>query len=148
MILISHRGNIFGPNKDRENSPEYIEEAIDAGYHVEIDVRFYKGDWYLGHDKAQYKVEESFFNNKFLWCHAKNVETFQNLLKLNAHTFFIQDDHVALTSKRYLWLSPTHERIIPGAICVMPEDPRWKNANKNNLSICLGICSDFIESFK
>ena len=37
MKLISHRGNIDGPQPDRENSPNYINEAIEAGYNVEID---------------------------------------------------------------------------------------------------------------
>ena len=38
MILISHRGNIDGPNEVRENSPYYIMEALEAGYDVEIDL--------------------------------------------------------------------------------------------------------------
>ena len=39
MILISHRGNINGRDEDRENHPEYIQEALDRGYDVEIDLR-------------------------------------------------------------------------------------------------------------
>ena len=38
MILISHRGNITGPNKEMENKPEYIEKTLKMGYDVEIDV--------------------------------------------------------------------------------------------------------------
>ena len=37
MIRIAHRGNFAGINRDRENSPDYIEEAIAAGYNVEVD---------------------------------------------------------------------------------------------------------------
>ena len=37
MILISHRGNINGCNFEKENTHEYIQQAIDAGFHVEID---------------------------------------------------------------------------------------------------------------
>ena len=29
MILIAHRGNRNGKNVDRENSPDYIQEALD-----------------------------------------------------------------------------------------------------------------------
>ena len=29
QVLISHRGNLNGKNKDRENSPDYIKEALD-----------------------------------------------------------------------------------------------------------------------
>ena len=37
MILISHRGNINGPNIDKENKPSYISAAIDKGYDCEVD---------------------------------------------------------------------------------------------------------------
>jgi len=37
-IFIAHRGNIGLANSKKENSPEYIDEAIKAGFDVEIDV--------------------------------------------------------------------------------------------------------------
>ena len=149
MILIAHRGNTFGPNPEKENSPDYILDAIDRGYDVEIDVWYTDKKWYLGHDSAQYLVPEAFLKNKSLWCHAKNIETFIQLLKIGAHSFFINEDHAALTSKRYVWLSPTHGHIIPGVICVMPEDGlNGSDANKDQLRACRGICSDFVESFR
>ena len=46
MILISHRGNLNGPNEDRENSPYYIMEAIDDGYDVEVDLWWVDGKVY------------------------------------------------------------------------------------------------------
>ena len=58
MIFISHRGNLDGLNPDRENSPEYIDEAIKLGFDVEIDVRTKDGELWLGHDEPQYKVSE------------------------------------------------------------------------------------------
>ena len=36
MILIAHRGNLKGPNPDKENKPDYLEFAINKGYDVEI----------------------------------------------------------------------------------------------------------------
>ena len=36
--LYSHRGNLFGPIPERENKPDYIDEAISAGFNVEIDI--------------------------------------------------------------------------------------------------------------
>ena len=148
MILIAHRGNTFGPNPEKENSPDYILDALERGYDAEIDVWYVDKKWYLGHDAAQHLIEESFLNNQSLWCHAKNIETFKQLLKIGAHSFFIDNDHATLTSKRYIWLSPTHKHIISGTICVMPEDARWKDANKDQLRECQGICSDFVESFR
>ena len=51
MKLIAHRGNINGINPQRENTIDYIEEAIELGYDVEIDLNLHKGGFYLGHDK-------------------------------------------------------------------------------------------------
>ena len=42
MILISHRGNIDGVNKLKENKINYINEAIKNGFDVEIDVWYKK----------------------------------------------------------------------------------------------------------
>ena len=54
MKLIAHRGNLHGPNPDKENSTDYINEAIESGYNVEIDVWFINNKWYLGHDNHIY----------------------------------------------------------------------------------------------
>ena len=43
MKLISHRGNLEGPNPERENHPDYIYGALQAGYDVEIDVWWVEG---------------------------------------------------------------------------------------------------------
>ena len=37
MIFISHRGNIYGPEISNENSPNYIQKALDLDLNVEID---------------------------------------------------------------------------------------------------------------
>jgi len=51
MILIAHRGNTNGKNTDRENTVEYIEEALKKDYHCEIDLCKFDGEqFYLGHD--------------------------------------------------------------------------------------------------
>ena len=60
MILISHRGNINGPNPSMENKPEYVLDAKLKGYDVEIDVWWKEDGFYLGHDEPQYKVSREF----------------------------------------------------------------------------------------
>ena len=74
MILISHRGNISGPNLERENHPEYIFEALQAGYDVEIDVWFVDGKFMLGHDEPQYEFPFPLLDNNYskIWLHCKN----------------------------------------------------------------------------
>ena len=42
MKIISHRGNIEGPNSSTENFPDQINDCINRGYDVEIDLRIKK----------------------------------------------------------------------------------------------------------
>ena len=42
MIIISHRGNLDGPDKERENNPHFIDDCITKGFDVEIDLRTLK----------------------------------------------------------------------------------------------------------
>ena len=48
MILISHRGNLNNIDPENENNPDYVNNALDQGFNVEIDVRVFKNKLYLG----------------------------------------------------------------------------------------------------
>ena len=64
MLLISHRGNISGIDKQSENKPDYILNALNIGYDVEIDIWHYKNELYLGHDEPAILLPRpSPFNN-------------------------------------------------------------------------------------
>ena len=140
-LLIAHRGNITGPNPEKENHPEYIDKAIACGYNVEIDVWDVSGKLVLGHDVPQYEIDMNFLfdrKNK-LWCHAKNVDALSRMIvygeKINC--FWHQEDDVTLTSKGYLWTYPGKE-LTQNSICVKP--------SPNNIpTLCAGICDDEIE---
>ena len=67
MILISHRGNIDGPQPDTENKPSRIQYAISQGYDVEVDFWFVDNKFYLGHDEPTFQVSLDFLENKKLW---------------------------------------------------------------------------------
>ena len=46
-----------------ENNPEYIQNALDLGYDVEVDVWGTKyGAWYLGHDEKNILLMLSFYD--------------------------------------------------------------------------------------
>jgi len=145
MLLIAHRGNINGPNKELENTPSYIDEAICDGYEVEIDVWLNEDGLWLGHDHPDHKIDESFLTQRknVLWCHAKNLAALVFLLSKNMNTFSHDDDPYVLTSRGYIWAhfrSPVTE----DTIAVMPE---WAT-HKQDLRVCKGVCSDFIRSFR
>ena len=57
MKIISHRGNIEGPNSSTENFPDQINDCINRGYDVEIDLRIIDNIFYLGHDTPDHIVE-------------------------------------------------------------------------------------------
>src|SRR5690606_41780184 len=73
MKLIAHRGNFKGMFIDLENSPQYIDQALDLGYEAEIDVWYVDGNFVLGHDNPQYPTDETWLLKRRdkLWCHAK-----------------------------------------------------------------------------
>ena len=148
MILISHRGNISGREIDRENTIEHIESALSEGYDVEVDVWWHNHRFYLGHDSPDrwFGIDLEFFKRRGIWCHAKNAEALLRLRDSGAHCFSIDVDYATITSKGFLWVSPSNRDLLERSICVMPEDKRWKNLD--DLSKCYGICSDNICEYK
>jgi hypothetical protein len=107
IIKIAHRGNMLGRNPEEENLPEYINRALNQGFHVEIDVWCFGDKWFLGHDEPQYPIEESFLENDKLVCHAKNEEAIHTMLKnKNIHCFWHENDLCTITSKGWVWKYP------------------------------------------
>ena len=137
--LISHRGNIEGPDPVNENKPEFIQKALVAGFDVELDVWFVENQWYLGHDEPEYLTTEKFIKTEGFWCHAKNIAAFERLLELGVVCFWHENDKYTLTSNGYVWTYPGH-KLTPASICVMPEKYA---AETQDTSSCAGICTDY-----
>ena len=150
MKLIAHRGNLNGPNFLRENDPSYIDEAINLGFDVEIDVRYNISEkkFYLGHDYSQYSVTLNWINQRMnsLWIHCKNMDS---LYYFSSETkgynyFWHQEDDFTLTSKNYIWTYPG-KSYTPLSIIVLPEiNTDIKLFNNLKLYKCFGICSDYV----
>jgi len=140
MKLISHRGNINGPNNTLENNPEVILERIFEGYDVEIDVWYNDNRWFLGHDNPEYLVDSEFLLNENLWCHAKNFRALENMLAIGAHCFWHETDKFTLTSKGYIWTYPNN-KLSSNSVCVLLEPKLAHNFNKN----VFGICTDYVK---
>ena len=142
MIFISHRGNMTGINPERENEPLYIVEALEKGFDVEIDVWWKEDGFYLGHDEPQYKVKREFLQNRKLWCHAKNIDAFYQMVDdEKIHCFSHDKDEVALTSRGYFW-SLSSTKMTDKSISVMPSD--YLDLPKN----IAGVCSDNIGYYR
>lgn len=146
MLLIAHRGNINGPNIEEENSPNYIQKALDSGFYVEVDVwkteEGEEDEVFLGHDEPQYKVNIKFLQNKKIICHGKTIDSLRYLLEKEIHCFFHDKDDCVLTSELYIWTYPGKE-LVKGSICVLPEriDRDVRKVLEYN---CVGVCSDYV----
>lgn len=150
MKLIAHRGNIFGPDISRENSPDYIDDALSKKFDVEIDVRFINEQFYLGHDTPDYKVDFDWIisRSEFLWIHCKDLNSlnyFSSNYKKDLNYFWHQNDDYTLTSKNYIWVYPGKE-YSPNSIVVMPEI--FGQLHKLNQQNIIGVCSDFVGEIK
>lgn len=152
MKLISHRGNIDGPNSLYENSIEYIDNALKMNYDVEVDIWLEEDIFYLGHDYPQHQVSLDWLikrkNN--LWIHCKSIKSlnfFSNNLD-NFNYFWHQEDDFTLTSQNYIWTYPGKEYGCK-SIIVMPE---WNMKLESFLDLlefeCYGVCSDYISNIK
>jgi hypothetical protein len=134
MRIISHRGNLNGPNPSTENREETIITAIQYGFECEIDVWLINGRLWLGHDGPESETSLEFLSTytSSLWIHCKNLNALI-ALKDTFNCFFHDKDTYTLTSKGFIWGnigSPTTESVI----CVMPP---------GHHGICLGVCTDF-----
>lgn len=160
MRLISHRGNINGPDPDKENNPKHIEWLLNYRdpnggfkkfiYDIEVDIWKIDDKIYLGHDEPKYEINKRFIQShqKYLWFHIKSVQTYYWMRKTFGcrcvKYFWHQNDDFSLTSNGYLWTYPGKE-LTDISICVLPEQSNYTN---EELKSCHGICSDFIEKYK
>jgi hypothetical protein len=138
MRIISHRGNTNGPNPSLENYPRQVLDLINSKIDVEVDVWLNNGHFYLGHDRAQYRVDKDFLKFNGLWCHAKNLQALEKLIELKTVCFWHQSDDFSLTSNGLIWTFPNKPTCSKSVIVDVSKD--WRNKNYN----CYGICVDFL----
>tara|TARA_B100000900_G_scaffold416277_1_gene450953 strand:+ start:30796 stop:31236 length:441 start_codon:yes stop_codon:yes gene_type:complete len=141
--LISHRGNISGPDIKNENEPSYILNSIGLGFDCEIDVWYIDNVLLLGHDKPQHKISLDFLleHKEFFWIHCKNFEALNYLNSKNEMNYFWhEEDRFTITSKGFIWTYP--ENIVGKNSVIV--DNRSQTSEYN----CYGICSDYVELYK
>ena len=142
MKLISHRGNIDHINPSRENSPDYIQEAINKGFDVEIDCWVTNHTLYLGHDKPDYPITlewlHQYANN--LWIHCKNLSALSMLLPTNLRVFFHEHERYSIVSDGHIWAHDIKDIDTRCIIPLLDQSSLLKWAPQP----VYGICSDFI----
>ena len=86
MKFIAHRGLFQGPDKDKENNPDQICEALGKGFDVEIDLRCDESNnLFLGHDYNQYPISKDFLLDSIdrFWIHCKDLEALNHINLFN-----------------------------------------------------------------
>lgn len=148
MIIISHRGNLEGVNPSRENSPEYIDEAISAGFDVEVDVRCEDHHFYLGHDEPQYQIPMTWLwkRKDKLWIHCKNLKALDvfSSSPVDFHYFWHDIDRYTLTSKGIGWVL-VGQFPFKKSIVVLPESINYYDKYEGKYDRILetmGVCTD------
>jgi len=148
MIIISHRGNVSGRNKDLENEPKHCHRLLHSKRQVEVDVWYYNNSWYLGHDSPHYEIDLDFITLPGLWLHAKNLDAAAALRCLGVNYFCHSDDDYAVTSMGYLWvhqkfnITECSNHALSLSVVVLP-----LNVDKSVLNKCYGICVDDLNQF-
>jgi glycerophosphoryl diester phosphodiesterase len=147
MILISHRGNIDSVNNNRENTQSYIQEAIDLGYDVEIDVWCTSYDQlYLGHDKLDNYVKLDWLLNRKdnLWVHCKNFKALTKLIESDLRVFYHTNEDYTIISDKHIW-AHNLENIDENCIIPLIDEIDIKGWIPK---LVFGVCSDYIGYLK
>lgn len=139
--IISHRGNLNGPNKKTENTVKQIDFVIKEGFECEIDIWFINEKLFLGHDNPENEITLKWLmmNSQSFWIHCKNFEALNyfKTLDISFNYFWHQNDDFTLTSKGYIWTYPEKKYGKNSVIVSLDNKP------PRNFDL-YGICTDFV----
>ncbi len=148
MRIISHRGNLSGPDPDNQNHPDQVLKVLKTGLDCEIDVWRVDDEFYLGHDEPQHLIDAKFLRNSGLWVHAKNLDVLNNIpfsktkdgsfLSNDVRFFWHQADDFTLTSNGLIWTFPNKE--VCEKSIIVDNNRNWRQKNYN----CFGVCTDYV----
>lgn len=151
MKIISHRGNIKSVNSKMENHPDYIDQAISYGVDVEIDLRIKNGRLFLGHDYAQYEVDDNWFLDRVdqLWVHCKDIHSsFYLINNLPSMKFFCHtSDSFVLTNNNKIWLHDLSMSINDNVIIPLLSESDLEK-NKKLIRLPYAICTDYVNKLE
>lgn len=139
--IISHRGNMFGPTEGLENNPSLI-EATAVFFKVEVDVRKVNGEYWLGHDKPEYKVSLEWLANlkDRLMLHCKDVHTYECDNLESFHRFMHDDEPTVLCSRGNILKHPDVPHV-PDSYNMMPENSDYESYD--TIMASKAVCTDF-----
>jgi hypothetical protein len=155
MRLIAHRGHTKGINPSTklcENLPAYIQNAVDAGFDVEIDIWHDEGEFFLGHDLPQYPIElrqiEKWAKKVFVFAHCKNVKAaIRTPFEYGLIPFAHSEDPFIILPDMHLWVHPKEIDNIPFSVkkeCIIVDGGNFRYDALD----FFGVCTDNPEDYK
>lgn len=149
MKIISHRGNLKGIVPNKENRPSYIDSAIGSGYEVEVDIRYIHGEFWLGHDTPDYKIDKMWILSRIndIWYHCKNLDVAIQLKKLtcNIKYFCHSQDSYIITSTNHFWVHDLSLNLDENCIIPLLDE---ESVLKFNDKIIYAVCTDYVDLCK
>lgn len=149
--FIAHRGVFDGNYSDKENRIETIVHALRCGYEVEVDVRLFNGEIYLGHDEPQEKISDLWESMRKgvdwlgygnIWYHCKDSGSMDYFNRSNVSNYFFHNtDDFTLTSKGFIWTANLVGCYPNNTIVVAKNKEDTLSQFETN---CAGICSPYI----
>jgi hypothetical protein len=155
MKIISHRGNLEGPDLKTENTKFQIYKCIDLGFDVEIDIRVIDGRIMLGHDTPceEMELKDLYEISDRLWIHCKNLEALEYFCNKSFNYFWHETDRYTITSKGIGWVF-IGQYPYSKSVVVLPESislytfPHGIEYIKNSYGICTDKPVYYKEVFK
>lgn len=151
MIFVAHRGNLYGPSKDDENAPSYLQKALDKQFDIEIDVWWHYSGFWLGHDYPQYVVSTEWLRQGGIWAHAKNPEAAIHLIRAGICCFNQDIDRYSITSNGWIWFNYDQAKVNR---IVIDSEPVRCNAiamlyqGQPIPEGVMGVCSDYVYNLR
>ncbi len=113
--IIGHRANLNGPDPIYENTIGKSILCLSKGFDIELDIHQLENEdcFRLGHDfpRMNESVNMEFLENEKIWCHCKNIKSYETLLKNPlVNCFFHSEEDYVFTSKGFTWF---HSRTLP-----------------------------------
>jgi hypothetical protein len=145
-MFYAHRGNLEGRIAERENQPDYIDEAIAEGYGVEVDLWKIDDRVYLGHDDGQYDIDLKWLQDReqFLLVHTKNREALDFCLRNKLHAFWHTDEDYVITTQGYTVGYPGKLSVGDSFLLSVPE--RVWEIKEIEQYITFGVISDYVKT--
>ncbi len=108
MLIISHRGNLNGPEGSGDCDRDRVLLALRLGFDVEIDVRCHQRECWVGHDEPLYRLSELVVPiSARIWFHAKDLESFRQVVSHGRMAFaHAVDAFVPVVNTDAIWVHP------------------------------------------